>query len=288
MSHDNSFSGGTLITNTAVIITNTAASARTPLGTGPITIKGTAPNPGSGTAGLWLGNGAGTVCYVSQAFITNGQTVAFKNGLDMDFTNCIVGTAGIYVAPVNGARVTIAGTNLFTGRVQIDSGKLQITTSQPWGASSAAAAIVLGNLGLFELANNVTNTRPVSHAGPSGSSNPPNVGIVNVSGTNTMTGLITGISGGSDWVYKVDNGRLIFRGNWTNTTLSGKRTIWLRGASGEGEWMGGIGSTPNAISGLFCTNNLIKDGAGTWILSGTNYYNGYTGVTNGTLSMGRS
>src|ERR1019366_1533671 len=129
------------------------------------------------------------------AFVTNGQAVAFKNGLDMDFTNCIVGSAGLYVAPLgnapNGARVTISGTNLFTGRVQIDSGELRITTSQPWGNSASATAIVLGNLGQLELANNITNTRAVSQAGPSGLGYPA-VGIVNSGGTNTMTGLITG------------------------------------------------------------------------------------------------
>ena len=286
LTRDNTFSGGTVITNAAVIVANSAASARTPLGTGPIIIKGTSPNPGSTTVGLWLGNGAGTVGYVSQAFITNGQTVAFKNGLDMDFTNCIVGSAGIYVAPVgnapNGARLTISGTNLFTGRVQIDSGELRITTSQPWGNSSSATAIVLGNLAQLELANNITNTRPVSQAGPGGTENSTGVGIVNVSGTNTMAGLITGISGGSSWAYRSDAGKIIFRGNWTNTTLTGTRHIWLRGA-GDGEWVGGIGSIPTAVSSLFCTNNLIKDGAGTWTLSGNNSYNGYTGISNGTF-----
>jgi autotransporter-associated beta strand protein len=280
LTRDNTFSGGTTIQNASVIVANSATGARTPLGTGPITIKGTAPNPGSSTAGLWLGNGAGTVGYVSQAFITNGQVVAFKNGLDMTFTNSIVGNAGLYVAAVgiapNGARVTISGTNYFLGRVQIDSGELRVTTSQPWGNNPSPTAIVLGNQGQLELANNITLARAISHAGPSGGAYPA-MGIVNVSGTNTLTGLITGLKGGSSWGYRSDAGKIIFRGDWT-TSLSGMRNFWLQGA-GEGEWYGNIAPS---LTGNY-VENIIKADTGTWTFWGTNFYAGCTVVSNGNL-----
>ena len=180
-------------------------------------------------------------------------------------------------------RVTIAGSNAFTGRLTITTGKLRIASATPYGANSSAAAIVLGNANgssqpVLELVNNVTITRPISDACQSGSSNPPEH-LVSVSGTNTVAGLVTGISGGTDWPYKVNAGsRLIVTGRWTNSATTGGRNIWLRG-EGDGEWVGAIGTSPSVAG----TNNLIKDGPGSWTLWATNVYNGFTAVSNGTL-----
>ncbi len=286
LSGSNGFTGGTIIaSNGLVICANTIGSA---LGTGPIIVRPAANGSANGTAfGLQFGNGtAGSVGSVSQSSILDSNTVFFAYGADVSFTNSIVGTGALVVNMVNSARCTVAGSNAFTGRLQLNQGKLRITNNVPFGPNTAAAAVVLGNSQsdqtkqpTLELAGNITFTRPISDACQGGAQNQPRH-LVNISGTNTITGQIAGISGGTDWVYDSDAGRMIFTGRWTNsfTTAWVQKNIWLRG-SGDGEFRGpiliGIGFTG--------TNYLYKTGTGSWTLGGTNTYNGPTTISNGVL-----
>jgi autotransporter-associated beta strand protein len=101
--------------------------------------------------------------------------------------------------------------------------------------------------------------------------------VVNVSGTNTLSGTLTLTTGGSFWTFEVASGKLRVTGNATNTTTTNVRSIWLRGAA-LGDWSGVIGDSAAALS-----TAVRKDDSGVWILSGNNIYTGNTTVSNGTL-----
>jgi autotransporter-associated beta strand protein len=106
--------------------------------------------------------------------------------------------------------------------------------------------------------------------------------ILSISGTNTLTGLITLTTGGTIYNFQAAAGSKLVLANtfapyssWT----SGKPYYEL-GGEGEGEILGGL---PNGYNLTGVTNSLYKDGTSTWTLWGTNTYIGATVVTNGTL-----
>ena len=146
------------------------------------------------------------------------------------------------------------GTN--TGVIKLDSARASpwaapIIKSAPWALSGRAAA-----------------TSP--H-------------LENVSGDNALTGTISLMEGGNQYVIQSDAGSLTIAGNIENdagAAFSGDRYLTLQGA-GNGEVSGVIGGGSNT-NGVI---HVIKTGAGKWILSSFNTYAGTTTINNGTLAL---
>jgi len=104
--------------------------------------------------------------------------------------------------------------------------------------------------------------------------------IRNVSDTNTLTGPITGITGGNAYNIQSDAGKLTVAGNFVPPSTAGTRNLKLMG-DGNGEWSGIISNSVDTLVPAL----VIKQGAGTWTLSGLNVYYGATTITAGTLAL---
>ena len=155
---------------------------------------------------------------------------------------------------------------------------MQVSHPGALGTSPAPIAIGASQFARLELSNNITITQPLLLGSKGGALNgPPHV--VNISGTNTLTGTILGGTGGTDWVLQSDADKLIVTGSLTNTTAAAQ-TFNLRGAA-LGEWRGVIGDGSSSA----ITTGLNKKDAGTWVLTGSsiNTYSGGTALSGGTL-----
>ena len=97
--------------------------------------------------------------------------------------------------------------------------------------------------------------------------------IVNVSGNNTLTGPITLTTGGFEYTIH-SNADLLTISGPIQTALTGLRQLHFGGPS-NGEVTSSIGV------GM----SIVKDGAGTWTLSGANGYSGTVTVNAGTLVL---
>jgi autotransporter-associated beta strand protein len=259
----NTYGGGTIIYGGTLVVANATGSG---IGNGSLLIAG-------GT--LQLGNG-GAAGSIAQGTITNNGTLALNRSDDLTFTNLLTGTGGLLKLAMN--NVTIPGANSFAGSTTISDGALWI--SDPGALGSASSMLNIGNtlLARLVLSNNITVTHPLTLSSKPGTfPAPPHV--ENISGTNILTGAITGTAGGSTWNFQSDDGKLIVTGAFTDATASVSQELNLRGAA-AGEWHSGIanGSPSFVVS-------LTKRDAGTWTLaaSSTNTYTGPTTITGGIL-----
>lgn len=105
--------------------------------------------------------------------------------------------------------------------------------------------------------------------------NNSSVGIQNVSGNNTLAGMVTANVGGSIYQIQSDAGTLQLAGGLQSGT--GARTFTLQGA--------GSGIVSGPIQNGSGTVAVTKAGAGTWALTGTNTHTGATTVNSGTLRL---
>jgi len=101
--------------------------------------------------------------------------------------------------------------------------------------------------------------------------------MLNVSGTNTVSGSMFLSEGGPNWQLSSAAGLLVISGSWNNGAGSGSRTLWLNGP-GSGQFGSNLGNGGGGAS-----TGLLKDGSGTWTLGGAYTYTDFTTVSNGTL-----
>ena len=180
---------------------------------------------------------------------------------------------GAFIVNKTGTNTLIlSGTSTYTGATNIVAGALRVVSATALG-STAGNTTVQTN-GLLELADNVTCGEPLSLQGNNTAASAER--IVNVSGDNTLSGNIAPGPGGDKHGLRSDAGKLTIAGN-IEGAASGNRFFYLRGdATGEitGNILAGIGNT-----------SLLKEGTGTWTLSGANTYTGTTTVSAGTLHL---
>ena len=133
-----------------------------------------------------------------------------------------------------------ANNALFTGRIVVNSGAVQASVPNAFGANgtflSGTTVVTLGTTHV----SGGTNTGRVELVG--GNSFAPetlvlegrgvtNTQLLNVSGNNTWTGPVSLATGGGSYAIQSDAGTLTISGNVTNTTASaGIRTVALRDA----------------------------------------------------------
>lgn len=191
-------------------------------------------------------------------------------------SSVLAGTQGLNKLGEGTAMLTEA--NTYAGTTTIAAGALRLANDHALGETSGGTSIGNAADARLELTGGIIVAEPltVSCKG-SALGNPP--AVVNISGTNALTGPISLITGGSFWTFEAAGGELHVTGSVTNTTTTNVRTLWLRGA-GRGDWRSAIG---DSAAGLATT--VRKDDTGTWILSGTNTYSGTTIVSNGVLCV---
>jgi autotransporter-associated beta strand protein len=259
----NLYTGGTVVNAGALVVANATGSGVGP-GSVLVDVNGE----------LRFGNG-GPGGSVAAGTITNNGMVVFNRSDDFTLTNVIVGGGG--VAKNNTNTVFIPNANTYTGATTIGVGALRIGNAGSLGTGSAGTTVQNDPTARLELTGNLTLAAPLALASKNISfGNPP--AVVNVSGSNTLSGPITGTSGGVCWTFEVDADKLVVAGSFTNSTTSSQRAVRLRG-NALGEWRSSLGNSTSNLS----VTALLKEEPGTWVLSGTNNYTGFTTVSNGTL-----
>ncbi|WP_441241183.1 autotransporter outer membrane beta-barrel domain-containing protein [Tardiphaga sp. 768_D3_N2_1] len=240
--------------------------------------------------------GAGIVVNGGSVDITNNSVMTFANSstagsasiannFQLQFIN--TSTAG-NAAITNGA----AGTTDFGGSTGPNSdNKLSA------GSINGGGTFRLGQNELTVGGNNLSTnvTGVIADGGTGGSLVKTGTGTMILSGINTYTGGTT-FAGGTISVAQDANlggaaGALTFNGGVlqiTGTTFnSTARTInW--GAGGGGFDIANAANTFELTQDLTGAGGLIKRGAGTLLLSGTNDYSGVTSIEAGTLQLSPS
>ncbi len=273
------FAGGTLIqTNSSITVANTTGSG---LGSANVTIE-------EGGA-LYVGNGSSSGS-VAAATITNNGSLEYNVTNDMTLANYIVGTGPVTKRGVN--RLNIDTANDFSGVFWLSGGGI-VRVSNPGAFGTASTPDSYFSMAIpnsagasLELANNITLNEEIRFSCKSGTYllQPS---IHSVEGTNTLNGAITLTTGGSVHNFSAAAGsKLIVNGPIVRdeTWLAGFPYYCL-GGDGYGEMNAGLinGNTYDKM-----TNHLFKTGMGTWVLSGSNYYSGFTVISNGTLVVNGS
>ena len=156
--------------------------------------------------------------------------------------------------------------NSFTGGVTIQSGAenesiaLRVTSIGNTGANSS-----LGTNGTIHIGGNLSgSTSALVYAGTGETSNK----VLNMQGTIGNVAL-----------EQAGTGNLKFTSNITVTGAGAKQLILQGSTAGTGEIAGLI---VNSASGA---TSVVKNGTGTWILSGANTYTGNTNLNAGTLRL---
>lgn len=279
LSGNNLYSGGTLIaSNTTISAVNPSGSA---LGLGNVEVAA------GGTLQVGAGAAAGSL---GSVVITNNGSLTFNRTDDFTFANFITSTGRVTQSAAN--VVTLPSANDYTGVTTISAGALRVTHPNALGAAvspgtSYSTDIPNATSPHLELANSITLAETIRISAKGGSTTINTPAILSVSGTNTLTGLITQNSGGSQFNFQAAAGsKLIISGPFSPsaTWIAGFPYYTLDGA-GDGEITSDLinGSSFNNM-----TNSLWKLGAGTWTLSGSNTYIGHTVISNGTLVVNGS
>jgi autotransporter-associated beta strand protein len=228
--------------------------------------QNTVTNNGNGavvfTGNVW-GNSDGTArvltlaaANVNSAIVINGNITAPN-------------TAAHNVAKTGAGTLTVLGTaSTYSGQTDIQNGTLTARNWRSIGHGTVGANVLLGNAG---------NTGTLSFIGADGSG-----AVATPSIARNI--ILNGTTGG---------GRI--NANQTGSAptalvLAGTITSSNTGTQAKTLTLGGSSGLDNEISGAISANtadtvNLTKVDSGTWVLSGSNTYNGTTTVTNGSLKL---
>ncbi len=238
----------------------------------------------AGTAGT-VGLAPGGVTANDLAFNAAGYTIQ-NNTLTLDGTtptitttsgtatiaSVVAGAAGLTKA--GGGTLVLPGSNSFTGNVTVSAGTLKIAHSNALG--SGAKTLSMQGVGrVLQLSNNITLGSTIGLVVSTNTFD--GGGISNVDGDNEIAGSITFSTGNPALNISCSGGSLNISGNVTLTTSS--RTLYLGGASTSASLVSGVigQSGTNVLS-------VVKQGAGTWVLTRANTYSGPTTISSGKLT----
>src|SRR6056300_651037 len=210
-------------------------------------------NSGSGAVDI---NGA--VANVGTLSITSTSAASEISGIIS--TDTIVTKAG-------SGTLTLSANNSYTGQTNINAGIISITHNNALG-SADGATIVASGAALY-ISNNITIGESISIAGTGISSNGA---IRNTADANTITGLITQTAHSE---IQVDTGSSLTLNPTTGSAITGTYNLTIES----------VGTTTISDPIATSTGNLIKTGAGTLNLSGTNTYTGVTTISAGTIKL---
>ncbi|MDB6139597.1 MAG: outer rane autotransporter barrel domain protein, partial [Verrucomicrobiaceae bacterium] len=164
----------------------------------------------------------------------------------------------------------------WNGRVAINNGQVSISKASALG-SSAGRTTIGGDAstGRLQISGSIGITEPLHLAGRASSNTSDH--LRNLSGNNLLAGPITLDAGGTEYYLRSDAGTLAASGDLVFGPATGSSTLHLQG-DGNGSLTGNVG-----IGGADL--GILKEGAGTWTLSGSNSYGGVTTIQGGRLNI---
>jgi len=257
-SGNNTYSGGNTL-NSGTLRVNAA----TGLGaaTGSLTINGGVLDfQKSGTVGVLNGSSS------SQIMNTNGSTTAtlttsFASGTG-NYAGVISNGGGnpLSVTKAGNGTLVLSGQNLYTGVTTINGGVLSANLLADGGLAS----------GIGASGNGAANLVIAS-------------GTLQYTGDTAATNRNFTMSGGSATIDASGSGVLTMTGTAAYATANVASTLTLTGS----------GTAANTYGGVLANNGtkaltLVKNGPGTWALSGSNTYTGNTTVSAGELDVNGS
>jgi autotransporter-associated beta strand protein len=220
-----------------------------------------------------------------------GFTIGTSGGFDVPagmtlvISNQIDGAGTIN--KTGGGTLVLSGSNTFSGTLNVDSGAAVGDAGFVRVASSNAIANVVSPIAIR---NNSGGTSTLELDGSSGSivvtqditlrgRSPAIPAIINVAGTNTLAGNLTGGDGGSQYRIQSDSGLLTLGSSGTSLTFT---TTDLQTLTFQGN---GSFSVAGVISDGSAATSVKKDGNGSMTLGAVNTYSGSTIVTGGALDV---
>lgn len=236
----------------------------------------------SGTLQIGNGSGTGTLGSGDIRIEQDGLLDFFRAGISTVAGDIGTTTAG-HLRVRGGGTVVLTGTNSYTDTT-IEASTLQVGAGGLTGSLGTGTVTNNGMLdfhrdGTLVVANTITGIGRVRQSGP---------GMVELSGSNDYSGG-TAIHGGTlsiaaDANLGAASGALELDGGTLRTTAAfgTTRTVTLAG-NGTFRVDGASLALDSAVSG---GGNLVKEGAGTLVLSADNNYAGTTTVSSGIVQVG--
>jgi len=217
--------------------------------------------------------------------VGTGATFDVPVGLTLTISNQITGAGAITKA--DSGTLVLAGSNTITGALFVDGGgtagdygKVVIANSNAITGVTSPIAIRVSLGGDSTFALNGTNggitvTQALTLAGRS----PSIPGILNIAGTNTLSGGLTGETGGIQYRIESDSGLLTLGAPGTNLTFAttDPETFTFQG--------NGAITVAGVISDGTAPTSVAQTGNGTLTLAGVNPYSGTTTVSGGALNV---
>lgn len=266
--HDNALGAGTLNMNaTTARIRSADATARTIANAVTLTQNATF---GAVETGNLTFNGAVNAGLSAKTWTTTGITAGFSGAISGSGTQTITGSGTLWWSGNNSATLT-GPVNFIASR----GGTLRISHRFALGGTSGATTIIGGNgatnlleiLGDIGVAENITI----------GAKDNFSATLRNVSGDNSLSGIISLSGGGLEYNIDSTSGNLTIRSKLT-TQATEVRTLNISGAGNV------------RLNGIIANNGagtigIKKTGEGTLTLSGNNTYTENTTVSAGTLIL---
>lgn len=264
-------SGGGGLTQTG---SNTLTITATNTYTGVTTISAGIFSIGDGGAGGEISNSSS---------ITNNSELLVNKSSDWTYSGVISGSGTL--EKQGAGKLTLSATNTFTGDVtfpeqnSVDGGIIAISNADGLGDGPKTVELLgfdgVGNI--IELSGGITVPSDITLDTRGRGSGVTPVFLRNKSGVNTWSGAVNIVNSGGDYEIESEAGTLTISGTFSNDHSS-ERWIRLIGA-GDGEYSGIIQDGTSEL-------NVIKNGTGTWVLTGTNTYTGSTTINAGELQVG--
>ncbi len=270
MSGTNDYTGGTFVNGALKLgLANTIPSASS------LTVNGT----------LDMASFSDTVAALSGAGVIDNSvagtpTLTVNGTASSTFLGTIKNAASsLSLTKTGSGTLVLASANAYSGGTAIGAsggaGVIRAAANQALGTGNITFDPT-GNGGTarLELTGGSSLPNTILFSGRNNST----AGIENISGSNTLAGLINVVSGGGVYTIQTDAGLLTIGGSGSTAitdSASGARSLTFQGT--------GIGNVAGNITDGSGTISLSKADVGSWTLGGANSYSGTTTVNAGTL-----
>lgn len=247
----------------------------------------------TGTPFTWTGlNNGNWDLSTANNWLQSGSAAVFGNGLPTVIDDTATGATSITIgALVQPAGLTVSTTNAYTiassgasniggsaGLTKNGSGTLTLS-----GGANTYTGVTTINAGTINISALGNSGAPGDlGAGASAGSLLLNGGAVEYAGLGESVNRLFTIGSGGGAIRASGAGTLVLNNTGAlGTSGSGARTLTLAGSDVSTNTM-----AARIVDGTGGATALVKDGAGTWVLTGTNSYTGVTTVSGGVLQVG--